>query len=1259
MIPCPSDRQLFWLLNEPFDGADEAGIVAHVDICQECQDRLAELTRRGEPHPCWIESHAARTLANGSAMPAVSWFHECPGTGGPPVSTPWAEPDRISDHARLAQPATANDPPSNDQDGIGTAREPTEFDFQEAADPRAAIAVLPATPAERGLASPITPDRAQGAGAGPAVDEDRTLDPCSPSAPAPCASWDRSRADRTEIPGYEILEKLGEGGMGVVYKARQAGLNRLVALKMIGCGSRARTDLVARFRTEAVAVARLRHPNILQVYDIGEVVGLPFLALELLEGGDLDDRLGGTPQPCRQAAELVATLARAVHAAHRARIVHRDLKPRNVLFTADGVPKITDFGLAKQLESDSTQTETGAIMGSPSYMAPEQARGYSKDVGPAADVYALGTILYEMLTGRPPFKGATPMETLRQVINDDPVPPSRLVPRLARDLETICLKCLHKEPRKRYDSAQDLADDLDRYRHSDTIKARRTPVWERGVKWSRRRPVAAMFVASGLLTFLGLTLGGALFERRERLRLVQRDERFLRDQNRGMVLSDQADTASTRDELEHALNVLGTFHPDVEIEPRLKPISEHVAAKRRSVADRLRIINTREAAREGDRRDRDRFQEFLALHEEAQLYASGLGVLDSADRVQKLRSSAHDALRAYARDPRAPSTAWTLAEPLPAALSEAEKTRVRDGCYDVLLILSQAMDPAEGLRILERADRVRPAKTAAYHLRRADCLERAGDRAGRDRERRAAQQHEPATALDYFLSGRELAACGRFADAIGLLETAVQRDLDQTSAHLLLAVCYLNQRPKQLSAARASLNACIRSHPDLVGLYLMRASIFGEEGSQAQGKAAADAFAAAEADYRRALERQPTDDLRYGLLANRGLLRLRSGRLAESVADLDAAIRLKPNQYQAHTTLGQVLRRQGRLDAAAAAFGRAIACHPEPNILAGLYRTRALIFAPRRDLTPTQQDAALRDLEEAIRRESDAALRASDHVWRARIFLGGGQPEAALAASDAALQLVAEDPQAHRVRVAALMELKRYHAVLASADAYLARGQPVAPILEIRGLARIQQRDYAGAIADYSRALELQQKSEPARRSRLLNLRGWAYHFADAPKLALSDFEESLGLEPNRSDALGGRGLARIRLGQWRPAVADAEAALRHARGPGAGSTPADARVNEVQALANAARIYALAVECAAQDVSRHGERAVALYRQYRARAAELLDEVLRRVPDRRRREEILADPSFRPLHLPPVRGSEPGPRSRQAGLAMGRRDDR
>ena len=313
-----------------------------------------------------------------------------------------------------------------------------------------------------------------------------------------------------------------------------------------------------------------------------------------------------------------------------------------------------------------------------------------------------------------------------------------------------------------------------------------------------------------------------------------------------------------------------------------------------------------------------------------------------------------------------------------------------------------------------------------------------------------------------------------------------------------------------------------------MGLYLLRASIFGEEGSQAHGKEAADAFEAAEADYRRALELKPDDDVRYGLLANRGLLRIQSGRLDEAVADLEAAIRLRPDRYQAHTTLGQVLQGKGRLDDAYAAFDRAIACHPEPTVLAGLYRTRALIYASRRDITPGQKDSALRDLEEAIRLEPDKALQASDQVWRARLFFAGGQPQEALAACDAALKLIPDDPEAHRVRISALMELKRYDEVLTSADAYIAQRQTLGrglrdPRPGPRGAGGSRRGDRRLQPGPRARS----RTRRPAERSRLLNRRGWAYQYADATRLALADFEESLRLEPNQGDALGGRGLAR------------------------------------------------------------------------------------------------------------------------------------
>jgi tetratricopeptide (TPR) repeat protein len=314
---------------------------------------------------------------------------------------------------------------------------------------------------------------------------------------------------RGHIPGYEILGELGRGGMGVVYKARQVSLKRFVALKMILAGSHAGADQRARFRTEAEAVARLQHPNIVQVYEVGEYDGLPFLALEFVDGASLARRLGGTPLPPRTAAELVERLAHAVHAAHQAGIVHRDLKPGNVLLAEDGTPKVTDFGLAKQTDAEGVTAST-AILGTPSYMAPEQAEGKARQVGPLADVYALGAILYETLTGRAPFRGATLVETLGMVRTREPVPPSQVRRPVPHDLETICLKCLQKEPAKRYPSAFALAEDLRRFLNGEPVAARPIGRAERLWRLCRRNPVVSGLSAALLLLlvvgFVGMTL---------------------------------------------------------------------------------------------------------------------------------------------------------------------------------------------------------------------------------------------------------------------------------------------------------------------------------------------------------------------------------------------------------------------------------------------------------------------------------------------------------------------------------------------------------------------------------------------------------------------------------------------------------------------------------------------------------------------------------------------------------------------------------
>jgi tetratricopeptide (TPR) repeat protein len=314
-------------------------------------------------------------------------------------------------------------------------------------------------------------------------------------------------AELPQVPGYRVEALLGRGGMGVVYRAWHLRLNRAVALKMLLAGPCARPEELGRFQHEAEAVAALNHPNIVQVYDVGDLEDRPYFTMELVERGNLADQIRGVPQPAHHAAALVATLAEAIHAAHQSGILHRDLKPANILLAKDGTPKVTDFGLARRLEGNGGLTLTGTPVGTPSYMAPEQARGKKGAIGPATDIYALGTILYELLTGRPPFRAETAVATLQQVVADEPVPPARLNPQVPRDLATICLKCLSKEPHRRYASAAALAEDLRRFLRGEPIAARRVARLERFARWARRSPAAAALLAITLLvatTLLGV-----------------------------------------------------------------------------------------------------------------------------------------------------------------------------------------------------------------------------------------------------------------------------------------------------------------------------------------------------------------------------------------------------------------------------------------------------------------------------------------------------------------------------------------------------------------------------------------------------------------------------------------------------------------------------------------------------------------------------------------------------------------------------------
>jgi serine/threonine protein kinase len=388
-------------------------------------------------------------------------------------------------------------------------------------------------------------------------------------------------------PGYEFLRELGRGGMGVVYQARHTKLNRIVALKMILAGTHASASEMQRFLKEAESVAAMQHVNIVQIFETGQHHGLPYFTLEFVDGGTLASKARERSLLPKEAGQLVEHLARGMAYAHGKGIVHRDLKPENVLLVADGTPKIADFGLAKRLEASTAEnggigspgdelTHSGAVMGTPSYMAPEQAAG-QKEVGPLADVYALGAILYRLLTGRPPFTGATSLDTMYQLLHQEPVPPRLLQPKVPLDLETICLKCLHKEPAKRYASAQALADDLRRFLASEPILARPVSAPERSWRWCKRNPrVALLSGAIALLLVVSLaivsTLAYKLYREKEN---AQANER---------VALEQADLA---------LDAIGEMIFDIQHELEDTPGAREaqISIMRKATGELNRLVN--------------------------------------------------------------------------------------------------------------------------------------------------------------------------------------------------------------------------------------------------------------------------------------------------------------------------------------------------------------------------------------------------------------------------------------------------------------------------------------------------------------------------------------------------------------------------------------------------------------------------------------------------------------------------------------------
>lgn len=643
---------------------------------------------------------------------------------------------------------------------------------------------------------------------------------------AAAPSWPESRIRPREvlprINGYDLDRQIGHGGMAVVYQARQQHLNRDVAIKMFHPNWLPASREIVRFRTEAQAIARLKHPNIIQIFEIGTHDGLPYLVLELAEQGTLGQRLQNFAYTPRAAAELIEVLAHAVQHSHDQQVIHRDLKPANVLFTDAGTPKITDFGLAKLLLEDAEvsrdATRTGESLGTPRYMAPEQAVGDLERIGPLTDVYALGTLLYECLTGQPPFVATSVAETLQKIQLEEPISPRRLQPSIPRDLATICLHCLHKEPHRRYPSAGLLASDLRHFLAGEPIRARPTPLWERTAKWCRRRPAHAALIALFSLLLIGSLSAGFVMSHLEQQRL-----QTLREEVANLMRDGQA--ALARNEVDEAYARFRAAWMKVQSEPELADHQPGVAGW---------LDHGRNAVNQQQWKQRLPPREYDQRRDDA-LVQSLLLETNPKSSVQDARDALHEAFDFTLPDDHA----WILEREF-LTLLESD-------------VVAYAAGPAQALQLL---DGTKEFSSWLFHERRADYLTQLGRVSDAKLARAVAARFPPDKLAAQLLNGVDRLRRRKFDAALLDFQIILNNKPEHFLARLCESICFLHlKRPAE---ALVALTACVAQRPSCAWSYFLR--------SQAN-QALADSTLA-EQDLQRTLAGNPPEPLRQAA-ANR------------------------------------------------------------------------------------------------------------------------------------------------------------------------------------------------------------------------------------------------------------------------------------------------------------------------------------------------------------------------------------------------------